>query len=410
MNTFTAFRSAWRSLTTNLMRSILTMLGIIIGVAAVITTIAIGNGAQQSVAEQIKGLGTNLLMVVPGSVNASGQRLGAGSNQRLTEGDATAIAAEVPEVFIAAPSVTGTFQLVSGNANWSTRGVGTTAEYLVARDWPLAAGRAFDASELAGSAKVVLLGQTVARELFGEEDAIDRVIRIKGIPHTVIGVLARKGQNAQGEDQDDTLLVPISTFRNRLSGWLAGPLKRVYAISVKVHEGDSLSDAEDSVRTLLRQRHRLAPGQEDDFNVRKLTEVLQAQEESSRIMTLLLSAVAGVSLVVGGIGIMNIMLVSVSERTSEIGLRKALGARSGDVLQQFLIESLVLSSLGGVIGSAIGMGAVSLVALVTPLPATIGAGTVLVTVGLSGSIGLFFGVVPARRAARLDPIVALRSL
>ena len=408
MNTFTAFRSAWRSLTTNLMRSILTMLGIIIGVAAVITTIAIGNGAQQSVAEQIKGLGTNLLMVVPGSVNASGQRLGAGSNQRLTEGDAAAIAAEVPEVFIAAPSVTGTFQLVSGNANWSTRGVGTTAEYLVARDWPLAAGRAFDASELAGSAKVVLLGQTVARELFGEEDAIDRVIRIKGIPHTVIGLLARKGQNAQGEDQDDTLLVPISTFRNRLSGWLAGPLKRVYAISVKVHEGDSLSDAEDSIRALLRQRHRLAPGQEDDFNVRKLTEVLQAQEESSRIMTLLLSAVAGVSLVVGGIGIMNIMLVSVTERTREIGLRMAVGARGRDILLQFLIEAITLSLCGGAIGVALGAAATWGVASFAGWQVSLSAGSFVFAVCFSAAVGVFFGYYPAQRASQLLPIDALR--
>ena len=408
MNTFTAFRSAWRSLTSNLMRSILTMLGIIIGVAAVITTIAIGNGAQQSVAEQIKGLGTNLLMVVPGSVNASGQRLGAGSNQRLTEGDAAAIAAEVPEVFIAAPSVTGTFQLVSGNANWSTRGVGTTAEYLVARDWPLAAGRAFDASELAGSAKVVLLGQTVARELFGEEDAIDRVIRIKGIPHTVIGLLARKGQNAQGEDQDDTLLVPISTFRNRLSGWLAGPLKRVYAISVKVHEGDSLSDAEDSIRALLRQRHRLAPGQEDDFNVRKLTEVLQAQEESSRIMTLLLSAVAGVSLVVGGIGIMNIMLVSVTERTREIGLRMAVGARGRDILAQFLIEAITLSLVGGALGVVLGAVATWLIGTLAGWQVSLSPGAVLLAVGFSGLVGIFFGYYPARRASQMLPIAALR--
>jgi putative ABC transport system permease protein len=347
-------------------------------------------------------------MVVPGSVNASGQRLGAGSNQRLTEGDAAAIAAEVPEVFIAAPSVTGTFQLVSGNANWSTRGVGTTAEYLVARDWPLAAGRAFDASELAGSAKVVLLGQTVARELFGEEDAIDRVIRIKGIPHTVIGLLARKGQNAQGEDQDDTLLVPISTFRNRLSGWLAGPLKRVYAISVKVHEGDSLSDAEDSIRALLRQRHRLAPGQEDDFNVRKLTEVLQAQEESSRIMTLLLSAVAGVSLVVGGIGIMNIMLVSVTERTREIGLRMAVGARGRDILLQFLIEAVTLSLCGGAIGVALGAAATWGVASFAGWQVSLSAGSFVLAVCFSAAVGVFFGYYPAQRASQLLPIDALR--
>ncbi len=408
MNTFTAFRSAWRALTTNLMRSILTMLGIIIGVAAVITTIAIGNGAQQSVAEQIKGLGTNLLLVMPGAVNASGLRLGAGTGQRLTEGDAVAIAAEVPEVLVSAPSVTGTFQVVSGNANWSTRGVGTTAEYLEAREWPVAEGRCFDASELAGSAKVVLLGQTVARELFGEEDPIDRVIRAKGIPLTVIGVLARKGQNSQGEDQDDTLMVPISTFRNRLAGWLAGPQKRVNVVSVKVQEGQSMADAEDGIRSLLRQRHRLAPGQEDDFNLRKLTEVLQAQEESSRIMTLLLSAVAGVSLVVGGIGIMNIMLVSVTERTREIGLRMAVGARGRDILLQFLIEAVTLSLLGGAIGVALGAAATWGVASFAGWQVSLSAGSFALAVCFSAAVGVFFGYYPAQRASLLLPIDALR--
>jgi putative ABC transport system permease protein len=280
-----------------------------------------------SVAEQIKGLGTNLLLVLPGAVSASGLRLGAGSGQRLTEDDARAIAAEVPEVMVAAPSVYGTYQVVAGNTNWSTRVVGATNDYLTAREWPLASGRGFDTADMAGSAKVMLIGQTVARELFGDEDPIDRVVRVKGVPITVIGVLARKGQNSQGEDQDDALLVPISTFRNRLAGWLAGPQRRVYVVSVKVNEGSSLASAEEGIRSLLRQRHRLQPGQDDDFNVRKLTEVLEAQEESSRILTVLLSAVAGVSLVVGGIGIMNIMLVSVTERTREIGIRRAIGAR-----------------------------------------------------------------------------------
>ncbi len=408
MNTVSAFRSAWRALTANLMRSVLTMLGIIVGVAAVITTIAIGNGAQQRVAEQIKGLGSNLLLVRPGVVNAGGLRLGAGTGQSLTEDDATAIAAEVPEVMATAPSAAGTLQVINGNTNWSTRGIGTTNDYLAARDWPLANGRAFDASELAGSAKVVLLGHTVARELFGDDDPVDRVVRVKGIPMTVIGVLARKGQNAQGEDQDDTLVVPISTFRNRLAGWLAGPVKRVYAISVKVHDGASLAAAEDGIRGLLRQRHRLAAGADDDFNVRKLTEVLEAQEASSRTLTLLLSAVAGVSLVVGGIGIMNIMLVSVTERTREIGLRMAVGARSRDVLLQFLIEAVTLSLLGGAIGVALGALATWAVAAFAGWPVSLGAAPFALAVLFSAAVGVFFGYYPARRASQLLPIDALR--
>jgi putative ABC transport system permease protein len=408
MNLLAAVRSAWRALTTNLLRSMLTMLGIIIGVAAVITTIAIGNGAQQRVAEQIKGLGTNLLLVLPGAVSASGLRLGAGSGQRLTEDDARAIAAEVPEVMVAAPSVYGTYQVVAGNTNWSTRVVGATNDYLTAREWPLASGRGFDTADMAGSAKVMLIGQTVARELFGDEDPIDRVVRVKGVPITVIGVLARKGQNSQGEDQDDALLVPISTFRNRLAGWLAGPQRRVYVVSVKVNEGSSLASAEEGIRSLLRQRHRLQPGQDDDFNVRKLTEVLEAQEESSRILTVLLSAVAGVSLVVGGIGIMNIMLVSVTERTREIGLRMAVGARSGDILLQFLIEAVTLSLLGGAIGVALGAASTWGVAHFAGWQVALSADSFILAVGFSAAVGVFFGYYPAKRASTLLPIEALR--
>jgi putative ABC transport system permease protein len=408
MNLLAAVRSAWRALTTNLLRSMLTMLGIIIGVAAVITTIAIGNGAQQRVAEQIKGLGTNLLLVLPGAVSASGLRLGAGSGQRLTEDDARAIAAEVPEVMVAAPSVYGTYQVVAGNTNWSTRAVGATNDYLTAREWPLLSGRGFDTADMAGSAKVMLIGQTVARELFGDEDPIDRVVRVKGVPITVIGVLARKGQNSQGEDQDDTLIVPISTFRNRLAGWLAGPQRRVYVVSVKVNEGASLVSAEEGIRSLLRQRHRLQPGQDDDFNVRKLTEVLEAQEESSRILTVLLSAVAGVSLVVGGIGIMNIMLVSVTERTREIGLRMAVGARSGDILLQFLIEAVTLSLLGGAIGVALGAASTWGVAHFAGWQVALSADSFVLAVGFSAAVGVFFGYYPAKRASTLLPIEALR--
>ncbi|MBA3592046.1 ABC transporter permease [Methylibium sp.] len=408
MNAFAALRSAWRALTANPMRSVLTMLGVMIGVAAVITTLAIGNGAQQRIAEQIKALGSNLMLVLPGAVSASGLRLGASSGQRLTEADAQAIAAEIPEVMVAAPSLHGTVQVVSGNVNWATRAVGTTPDYLVSRNWPLAKGRDFDAAELAGSGKVVILGDTVARELFGAEDPLDRVIRVRQVPLTVIGVLSRKGQNAQGEDQDDTLMMPISTFRNRINSWLGGPVKRVYVVSVKVHEGMSMAAAEAGIRSLMRQRHRLEPGKDDDFNVRNLTEVMQAQEETGRVLALLLAAVAGVSLLVGGIGIMNIMLVSVTERTREIGLRRAVGARSRDILAQFLIEAVSLSLAGGAIGVLLGAGVTAAVAAFAGWQVVMSASAIVLAVGFSAAVGVFFGFYPARRAAALLPIEALR--
>jgi putative ABC transport system permease protein len=350
VNALTAFLSALRALGTNWLRSMLTMLGIIIGVAAVITMIAIGGGAQARVEEQIKSLGTNIMLVLPGAQTTGGVRLGAQTGQTLTEEDARAIAAEVPEVQAAAPSLRTGAQVVAANANWSTTVMGTTPEYLEVRDWPLAAGRGFEEAEMAGSGKVVVLGQTVARELFGDADPIDQVIRVRKLPMQVIGVLARKGQNSMGQDQDDVIVVPLSTFRNRIQGMSAGRIKRVGAISVKVREGQSMQDANDKLRELLRQRHRLQSGADDDFSIRNLTEMLQAQEESSRVMAMLLAAVAGVSLVVGGIGIMNIMLVSVTERTREIGLRMAVGARSRDILGQFLIEAVTLSLVGGDLG------------------------------------------------------------
>ena len=410
MNFFAPFRIALRALAANTLRSILTMLGIIIGVAAVITMIAVGSGATQRVQDQMKGLGSNIMLVIPGGVTAGGVRLGAQTGQGLTEEDALAIGREVPEVQVAAPSSRTGAQVVAGNTNWSTSIFGTTNDYLEAREWPIEDGRGFDAADLQGSAKVAIVGQTVVRELFGEADPLNQVIRVKKIPVTIIGVLSKKGQNSMGQDQDDVVLVPISTYRNRIQGGTGGKLKRIGSISVKVREGQSMKAAEDSIKDLLRQRFKVQPGAEDPFSVRNLTEILQAQEASSRIMTMLLAAVAGISLIIGGIGIMNIMLVSVSERTQEIGLRKALGARSNDVLLQFLVEALVVSSLGGLIGSGLGVGAVMAVAAFTPLPAAIGLGSVISTVLLSGSIGLFFGVVPARRASQLDPIVALRRL
>jgi len=408
MNFFSALRSAWRSLAANTLRSILTMLGIIIGVAAVITMVAVGRGATERVQEQMKGLGSNIMLVLPGGANAAGVRQGAQTRSRLTEEDATAIAVEVPEVQVAAPASRTQAQVVANNANWSTTVQGTTNDYLEAREWPLESGRLFEDAELQGSAKVALIGRTVAQELFGDADPIDQVIRVRTVPVTVIGVLARKGQNSIGQDQDDIVIVPISTFRNRITGGSPGNVKRIWSINVKVREGQSMQVAEDRIRELLRQRFRVQESADDTFTIRNLTEILEAQEESSRIMTLLLAAVAGISLLIGGIGIMNIMLVSVTERTREIGLRMAVGARGRDILAQFLIEAVTLSLLGGGIGVGLGALATWAVGHFAGWQVSMTLASIALAAGFSALVGIFFGFYPARRASQLLPIQALR--
>jgi len=408
MNLLVPVRIALRALAANTLRSVLTMLGIIIGVAAVITMIAVGSGATQRVQEQMKGLGSNIMLVIPGGVTQGGVRLGAQTGQALTEEDAISIAREVPEVQVAAPSSRTGAQVVAGNTNWSTSILGTTNDYLEAREWPLSDGRGFDAADLQGSAKVAIVGQTVARELFGDADPLEQVIRVKKVPVTIVGVLSRKGQNAMGQDQDDVVLVPISTYRNRIQGGTSGKLRRVGSISVKVREGQSMKVAEDNIKDLLRQRFKVQPGGDDPFSVRNLTEILQAQEASSRIMTLLLAAVAGISLIIGGIGIMNIMLVSVTERTREIGLRMAVGARGRDILAQFLIEAVTLSLIGGAIGVALGAVATWATERFAGWQVSMTPSSILLAVGFSVVVGVFFGFYPARRASRLLPIQALR--
>ena len=409
MNALAALRSALKALAANALRSVLTMLGIIIGVAAVITMIAVGRGATERVQEQMKGLGSNIMLVLPGGVSQAGVRLGAQTRQRLTEEDAQAIAFEIPEVQVAAPTSRTSGQAVFGNTNWGTTIFGVTNDYLEARDWGLQSGRLFDGAELSGSAKVAWVGATVARELFGDQDPVDQTVRVRGIPMKVLGVLATKGQNSMGQDQDDVIMVPISTLRNRLwGGDASSKLKRVGAVSVKVREGQNMKAVEESIKDLLRQRFKVQPGGDDPFQIRNLTEMLQAQEESSRVMTLLLAAVAGISLLIGGIGIMNIMLVSVTERTREIGLRMAVGARGKDILAQFLIEATTLSLIGGAIGVMLGAGATLAVGHFAGWKVAMTVDAVVLAVGFSALVGVFFGYYPARRASRLLPIAALR--
>jgi putative ABC transport system permease protein len=401
-------RIALRALAVNKLRSALTMLGIVIGVGAVIVMIAVGAGAQARVEEQIRALGSNLLLVMSGATTAGGVRLGFGSNFTLSEDDAIAINREIPDA-VAAPALRGSAQIIWGNSNWSTQIYGTTPEYLEARQWPLAAGRAFEPAEMSGAGKVCLIGATVAKQLFGGADPLDQVIRVRRVPFTVIGVLETKGQSLMGTDQDDLVLMPISTARTRVLGSSNAARQRaVGVIWVKVADGLDTRVVEGQVRSLLRQRHRLQPGADDDFSLRNLQEVMAAQEASSRVLALLLAAVASVSLLVGGIGIMNIMLVSVTERTREIGLRMAVGARTRDILGQFLVEAVTLSLIGGLIGVALGMGASFAIANFFGWRVLLSPEAIGLAVAFAFVIGVFFGFYPARKAARLNPVEALR--
>jgi putative ABC transport system permease protein len=389
------------------MRSALTMLGIIIGVAAVIAMVAVGSGAEERIKEQIASIGSNLIIVLSGSITSSGIRMGTGNAQTLTEDDARAIIRECDAAALAAPAVRGGVQTIFGNNNWGTQVLGTTPDYLPIRALEMERGQAFTASDVEAASKVALLGKTVTDNLFNGENPVGQVIRIKQVPFTVVGTLVPKGQSPTGQDQDDVILMPISTAKKKVIGTSQANYAAVGSILVQAREGRS-GDVQEQMKALLRQRHHLQSNEDDDFTIRNMEEVFQAQETSARVMSILLAAIASVSLIVGGIGIMNIMLVSVSERTREIGLRQAVGAKTRDILSQFLIEAVTLSILGGAIGIVLGIAASVLISYFARWSTVISLGSIVVAFLFSALVGVSFGFYPARKAAYMDPIEALR--
>ena len=403
MNFVSILKIAIRALTRNKMRSALTMLGIIIGVGAVIATVGVGQGARQKVQDQIASMGTNMLYISAGSVNRGGLRIGIGATKSLVNDDVKAITQQVPTVAAAAPGATSSAQIIANNQNWNTRVTGTEPQYFDIRDWPIASGSSFTQDDVTRATDVAVLGETVRQNLFGSSDPVGQTVRIGNLPFRVVGVLSAKGSSGMGQDQDDGVYIPITTLQKKITGqdWLQ------FVMASAVSQPATYA-AQDQITALLRDRHHIRPGQDDDFSIRNLADIAQLADDSSKVMTLLLASIAGVSLIVGGIGIMNIMLVSVTERTREIGIRMAIGATEADVQRQFLTESVVLSIAGGVVGIMFGVAASLTVTKVLGWPVLLSMTAVVAAVAFSMAIGMFFGFYPARKAAQLDPIEALR--
>jgi putative ABC transport system permease protein len=408
MNLLASSKVAVAALKANALRSFLAMLGVIIGVASVIVMVSVASGASQAIETRIRALGTNLLIISPGSFTSGGRRAGEGTAAALSEGDLKLIRAKVPGVAAAAGVVSGSAPLVAGASNWTTQVNGVNEDYLEVRDWPLTEGRNFTEAELRSAAKVVILGATAARELFGSASVLGEQIRINNVPFTVIGLLSVKGQSGWGSDQDDTALVPLSTARRRLFGAEQTIPDNLRQIMVEVASAEEMGEAQAEIETLLRERRRVRAGSPDDFRVRDMADFIRTRSETQSILSVLLGATAAISLVVGGIGIMNIMLVSVTERTREIGLRMAVGARRRDILSQFLIEAVTLCVLGGLIGLLIGGGAALAMSIWGNWPIALSPNLVVIALLSAGLVGVFFGYYPARRAALMNPIDALR--
>ncbi|TLS68149.1 FtsX-like permease family protein [Mariprofundus erugo] len=396
---------AWLAMGANKLRTFLTMLGMMIGVGAVVLMLAIGQGAQYVVDQSIASMGSNLFIILSGSTTSGGMRMGSGASPSLTVADADALA-ELPDIAAVAPASPDSAQVVYGASNWSTRIYGTTSAYLEVRDWHLSAGTPFTDSDVRAATRVALLGQTVVDNLFGDENPVNKTIRIKQSPYLVVGVLAAKGQSLDGRDQDDTILVPITTAQRKLFGnQFQGAVRFIMA---QARSADVMDAAERSMNELLRQRHHIPPGGDDDFSIRNLTALANTAADATRAMSAMLGAIASISLLVGGIGIMNIMLVSVTERTREIGIRIAIGARQKDILLQFLLEAIIISIAGCTVGVVLGIAGAIIINQMADTAVVITGSSVIMAFMVASAVGIFFGFYPARKAARLKPIDALR--
>ena len=406
IDTATTFSIALRAIKANKMRSILTSLGIIIGVAAVIIMLAIGNGAQITIQNEMKSMGTNLVMIRSGTSTSGGKRMGHGSQPTMKAADGNAIEEKIKGISMAAPVLNDAGQVVYGNANWSTSIVGTDNRYFQIKDWDLSYGRYFSQTDVKNAGKVAILGTTVVKELFGDVDPLGKTIRVKGIPFNVIGVTSSRGQSGPGMDQDDMIYIPLSTAQKKVTG-ISFP-DMVNMIMLQAETAEDTYKTQDSIRALLRQRHNLGQNKDDDFVIMNLTQMMEMMETSTQVLTILLGSIASISLLVGGIGIMNIMLVSVTERTREIGIRMAIGAKSWDIRLQFLTEALVLSLIGGLIGVIIGLIGAGIVSYFSSFKAVVSVFYILLPFSFAGIVGLFFGFYPAYKASLLNPINALR--